>query len=92
MSIIGPRPLLVEYLPYYTEEEHHRHDVIESLNINLSKVNDFIKRIGYSGLFSVEFLRGQDGNNYFLEINMRNDGNHVVGVESLNLTRIIRFI
>lgn len=27
MSIIGPRPLLVEYLGYYTEEEHHRHDV-----------------------------------------------------------------
>ena len=27
MSIIGPRPLLVEYLDYYTEEEKHRHDV-----------------------------------------------------------------
>lgn len=27
MSIVGPRPLLVEYLPYYTEEERHRHDV-----------------------------------------------------------------
>lgn len=27
MSIVGPRPLLVRYLPYYTEEEHHRHDV-----------------------------------------------------------------
>lgn len=27
MSIVGPRPLLVEYLPYYTEEECHRHDV-----------------------------------------------------------------
>ncbi len=27
MSFIGPRPLLVKYLPYYTEEEHHRHDV-----------------------------------------------------------------
>lgn len=27
LSIIGPRPLLVEYLPWYTEEEHHRHDV-----------------------------------------------------------------
>lgn len=26
MSIIGPRPLLVEYLPWYTEEERHRHD------------------------------------------------------------------
>lgn len=27
MSLIGPRPLLVRYLPYYTEEESHRHDV-----------------------------------------------------------------
>lgn len=27
MSIIGPRPLLVEYLPWYTESEKHRHDV-----------------------------------------------------------------
>lgn len=27
MSLIGPRPLLEEYLPYYTEEEMHRHDV-----------------------------------------------------------------
>lgn len=27
MSFIGPRPLLVEYLPYYTKREHHRHDV-----------------------------------------------------------------
>lgn len=27
MSIVGPRPLLVKYLQYYTEEEHHRHDV-----------------------------------------------------------------
>lgn len=27
MSVIGPRPLLVKYLPYYTEEERHRHDV-----------------------------------------------------------------
>lgn len=27
MSIVGPRPLLVEYLPYYTQEEKHRHDI-----------------------------------------------------------------
>lgn len=27
MSIIGPRPLLVSYLPYYTEEERLRHHV-----------------------------------------------------------------
>ena len=27
MSVIGPRPLLVRYLPYYNEQEKHRHDV-----------------------------------------------------------------
>jgi len=27
MSFIGPRPLLVEYLDYYNEQEKHRHDV-----------------------------------------------------------------
>lgn len=27
MSVVGPRPLAVSYLEYYTEEEHHRHDV-----------------------------------------------------------------
>ena len=32
MSIIGPRPLLVEYLPYYTKEELHRHDVRPGLS------------------------------------------------------------
>ncbi len=32
MSIIGPRPLMVEYIPYYTEEEMHRHDVRPGLS------------------------------------------------------------
>ena len=27
MSIVGPRPLAVSYLPYYTNREKHRHDV-----------------------------------------------------------------
>ena len=27
MSLIGPRPLLIRYLPYYTEKEKRRHDV-----------------------------------------------------------------
>ena len=31
MSFIGPRPLLVEYLPYYTEEEMKRHSVIPGI-------------------------------------------------------------
>lgn len=32
MSIIGPRPLLVEYLPYYKDNEHRRHDVRPGLS------------------------------------------------------------
>ncbi|MGB4386111.1 MAG: sugar transferase [Caldicoprobacterales bacterium] len=27
MSIVGPRPLAIDYLPYYNEKERHRHDV-----------------------------------------------------------------
>ena len=27
MAIVGPRPLLVKYLPFYTDEERKRHDV-----------------------------------------------------------------
>lgn len=27
MSVVGPRPLLVEYLPRYSERQRHRHDV-----------------------------------------------------------------
>lgn len=27
MSIVGPRPLVKIYIPYYTDEENHRHDV-----------------------------------------------------------------
>ena len=31
MSLIGPRPLLVEYLPLYSEEQKRRHDVLPGL-------------------------------------------------------------
>lgn len=31
MSLVGPRPLLVEYLEVYTEQERHRHDVLPGL-------------------------------------------------------------
>lgn len=27
MAVVGPRPLLVKYLPWYTREQHKRHDV-----------------------------------------------------------------
>jgi undecaprenyl phosphate N,N'-diacetylbacillosamine 1-phosphate transferase len=38
MSIIGPRPLVVQYLPYYTEEERIRHSVRPGLS-GLAQIN-----------------------------------------------------
>lgn len=38
MSVIGPRPLLVSYLPWYNEQEKHRHDVRPGLS-GLAQVN-----------------------------------------------------
>ncbi len=51
MSFIGPRPLLVRYLPYYTEAEMHRHDVRPGLT-GMAQVNgrnalDWEKRFQY---------------------------------------------
>lgn len=38
MSIVGPRPLLVKYLPLYNEEQKHRHDVRPGLT-GLAQIN-----------------------------------------------------
>ena len=38
MSFIGPRPLLVRYLPYYTETEKHRHNVRPGIT-GLAQIN-----------------------------------------------------
>lgn len=38
MSFIGPRPLVVEYLPYYTEEEKLRHSVRPGIT-GLAQIN-----------------------------------------------------
>ena len=32
MAFIGPRPLLMQYLPLYSEEQHHRHDVTPGMS------------------------------------------------------------
>ena len=38
MSIVGPRPLLVKYLPLYNEYQKHRHDVRPGLS-GLAQIN-----------------------------------------------------
>lgn len=49
----------------------------ESFSKTVENTKSYIREIGYSGLFSVEFIRDKQGNDYFMEINFRNDGNSI---------------
>ena len=73
--IIIPGYTTIIRQPPNTNTGYLKYSSIDELNFDVNSVYEFIKQIGYSGLFSVEFLRGMDGNDYYLEINMRNDGN-----------------
>ena len=54
-----------------------RYQSLDTMELPLDKCKVFIKQIGYSGLFSIEFLRDKFGTDYFLEMNFRNDGNSI---------------
>lgn len=54
-----------------------RYQSLNTMELPLDKCKDFITQIGYSGLFSIEFLRDKVGTDYFLEMNFRNDGNSI---------------
>lgn len=67
---------------YYKPLDESYNDIVE-----LGK--RFVKQCGYSGLFSLEFLKGKDGKDYFMEINFRNDGNAIcVTAAGINLPYI----
>ena len=67
----------------------HYQPLDESYKDVLKKGELFLKAAGYSGLFSLEFLRGKDGKDYFMEINFRNDGNAIcVTASGFNLPYI----
>ena len=44
---------------------------------DIEKCKEFVRLTGYHGLFSLEFLRDKNGQDYFMEINFRNDGNAI---------------
>ena len=80
-SLDGGRTILIPGFtkilrqPKNTNTGYLIYSPISDLEYDFESVEKFIRRIGYSGLFSVEFIRAKDGTDYFLEINMRNDGN-----------------
>ncbi|HMX03139.1 MAG TPA: GNAT family N-acetyltransferase [Chitinophagales bacterium] len=59
MSLIGPRPLLVRYIPYYTSAEWHRHDVKPGLT-GLAQINgrntlDWEARLNFDVVYAASY-------------------------------------
>ena len=65
MSLIGPRPLLVRYLPYYTKEERRRHDVRPGLT-GLAQVNGR-NALGWEDRFAFD-LEYVDNCSFFMDL------------------------
>lgn len=68
-----------------------RYDKCEpSLTQTLNKAVNFVQKTKFTGLFSIEFLHDKNGNDYFLEMNFRNDGNsYCVTASGTNLPYIL---
>lgn len=87
-EIIIPGRTHIIHQPINTNTAFLRYEPLDG-NEPIQQCKDFIKATGYSGLFSMEFLRGIDGKNYFMEINFRNDGNAIsVTAAGVNLPYI----
>ena len=90
MSLIGPRPLLVSYLPYYTEEEKLRHTVRPGLtglaqvsgrnfldwDNRLKKDVEYVKNLSFLMDLKVIFLTVKV---VFVKENVAEDTNFVEG-------------
>ena len=75
--------------PNNTNTGYLLYSPIDKFSYNKNAVETFIKMIGYNGLFSMEFIRDLNDTDYFLEINMRNDGNaYCVKTAGVNLPYI----
>ena len=48
---------------------------LRNMQIDVDKVKNILKGFGYNGLFSMEFIRDYNNKDYYLETNIRNDGN-----------------
>lgn len=67
MSFVGPRPLLIEYLPLYTEEQNKRHRILPGLT-GLAQINGR-NQISWSQKFKydIEYVKTMS---FLLDINI----------------------
>lgn len=88
-DIIIPGASIILRQPRNTNTGYLRYLPKNQFKFNEKACKDFLKATGYSGLFSMEFLRDKQGHDYFMEINFRNDGNSIcVTASGMNLPYI----
>lgn len=88
-QVIIPGASIILRQPENTNTGFLQYVLRRNFIFNEKVCKEFICRTGYSGLFSMEFLRDKDGNDYFMEINFRNDGNSIcVTAAGMNLPYI----
>lgn len=72
MALIGPRPLLTEYLPWYTEQERQRHSVRPGLTgwaqVNGRNSVDWDRRLAYDVEYVSKLSLGFDLKILFLTV------------------------
>lgn len=88
-EVIIPGYTTIIRQPDNTNTGYLKYSPIKKLSFNIEGAKKYLKKIGYSGLFSLEFIRDHNDIDYFLEINLRNDGNaYCVKTAGVNLPYI----
>lgn len=75
-EVIVPGRTIIIHQPNNTNTAFLHYEPLDGSE-PMNKCINFLLKVRYSGLFSMEFLRGKDGKDYFMEINFRNDGNSI---------------
>ena len=72
MAFIGPRPLLVQYLPLYSEEQHRRHDVTPGMSgwaqVNGRNNISWTQKFEYDVYYVDHISAAMDGRVFFTTI------------------------
>lgn len=87
--VIIPGVTIMIRQPKTTNTGYLKYVPRKDFDADYDKCECFLRACGYSGLFSMEFIKDKKGITYFLEINMRNDGNaYCVTCAGVNLPYI----
>lgn len=88
-EVIIPGYTTIIRQPDNTNTGYLKYAPISELSFDIEGAKKYLNKLGYSGLFSLEFIRDNSGDDYFLEINLRNDGNaYCVKTAGVNLPYI----